>query len=91
MDIKKKLAFFLAEYELQMDQIKSIYARLGRKCVVFESEEISKEMVESAGYWMHNLYSAFEDLFKMVQDSGKMMFTWMGAFISICLGRCKLE
>jgi hypothetical protein len=52
MDIKKKLAFFLAEYELQMDQIKSIYARLGRKCVVFESEEISKEMVESAGYWI---------------------------------------
>jgi len=66
MNIKKKLAFFLAEYKLQMDQIKSIYARLGRNLAVFESEDISKEMVESTGYWLHNLYCAFEDLFKMV-------------------------
>lgn len=66
MNIKKKLAFFLAEYKLQMDQIKSIYARLGRKLAAFESEDISEEMVESTGYWLHNLYCAFEDLFKMV-------------------------
>lgn len=27
---------------------------------------MSSETVESAGYWLHNLYCAFEDLFKQV-------------------------
>ncbi len=66
MDIKTKLAFFIAEFDLQVDQIKSIYNTLEKKLSIFKSEDISDEMVESTGYWLHNLYCAFEDLFKLV-------------------------
>ena len=66
MDIKTKLAFFIAEFDLQVDQIKIIYTTLEKKLAIFKSEDISNEMVESSGYWLHNLYCAFEDLFKLV-------------------------
>ena len=33
---------------------------------LLERQAPAKEMIESAGYWMHNLYSAYEDLFKLV-------------------------
>ena len=66
MDVKTKLAFFIAEFNLQVDQIKIIYSTLETKLSIFKSESISKEMVESSGYWLHNLYCAFEDLFKLV-------------------------
>jgi hypothetical protein len=66
MEPKKEITIFLAEYDFQVDLIKATFQRLGKKLLVFEKESPSKEMIESAGYWMHNLYSAFEDLFKLV-------------------------
>jgi hypothetical protein len=66
MDTEKDITVFLSEYEFQVDLIRRIYRRLGDKLVVFEKETPSREMIDSAGYWMHNLYCAFEDLFKQV-------------------------
>ena len=68
MDTQKDLTVFLSEYEFQVDLIKTIYQRLSDKLVVFEKETSSREMIDSAGYWMHNLYCAFEDLFKQVSS-----------------------
>jgi hypothetical protein len=66
MDTEKDITVFLSEFEFQVDLIKTIYQRLNDKLVVFEKETPSRELIESAGYWMHNLYCAFEDLFKQV-------------------------
>lgn len=66
MDTEKDITVFLSEFEFQVDLIKAIYQRLSDKLVVFEKETPSREMIDSAGYWMHNLYCAFEDLFKQV-------------------------
>ena len=66
MDTEKDIAVFLSEFEFQVDLIKTIYQRLRDKRVVFEKETPSREMIDSTGYWMHNLYCAFEDLFKQV-------------------------
>jgi len=66
MDTEKDITVFLSEFEFQVDLIKTIYQRLNDKLIVFEKETPSRELVESAGYWMHNLYCAFEDLFKQV-------------------------
>jgi hypothetical protein len=66
MDTEKDITVFLSEFEFQADLIKTIYQRLNDKLVVFEKETPSRELIESAGYWMHNLYCAFEDLFKQV-------------------------
>ena len=66
MEFKKKLALFLAEFEHQVSEINSIYAKIEKRLDFLESKEVSNEMVESTGYWLHNLYCAFEDLFKVV-------------------------
>ena len=66
MDTEKDITVFLSEFEFQVDLIKTIYQRLSDKLVVFERETPSREMIDSSGYWMHNLYCAFEDLFKQV-------------------------
>ncbi|MFU8857403.1 MAG: hypothetical protein ACNA8S_10415 [Deferrisomatales bacterium] len=43
-----------------------MYEVLARKQVLLRRGEPSPEVVESTGYWLHNLYSAYEDLFKSV-------------------------
>ena len=63
---QKQAAVFLADYEHQVAQIHKIYAILERKASFFNTLSINSEMVESTGYWLHNLYCAFEDLFKIV-------------------------
>lgn len=66
MELKKKRTLFLAEFEHQVSEINSIYAKIEKRLDFFERKEVSMEMVESTGYWLHNLYCAFEDLFKVV-------------------------
>jgi len=39
---------------------------LHKKVPLLEKQPAAQESVESAGYWLHNLYSAYEDLFKLV-------------------------
>ena len=65
MDTQKEIAVFLAEYDFQIKQILKVYAIIEEKKIVFDKEPVASEMVESIGYWLHNLYSAFEDLFKL--------------------------
>jgi len=66
MELKKKLTLFLAEFEYQVNEISDIYAKIEKRLDFLERKEVSMEMVESTGYWLHNLYCAFEDLFKVV-------------------------
>ena len=65
MDTQKEITVFLAEFDFQIEQILNVYSIIEEKKVVFEKKAVAKEMVESTGYWLHNLYSAFEDLFKL--------------------------
>ena len=66
MEPQKQIVIFLAEFDFQVRQIDSIYGSLAKKVVAIEKQRVTVETVESAGYWMHNLYCAFEDLFKLV-------------------------
>ena len=66
MEPQKQIVVFLAEFDFQVKQIDSIYESLKKKASTIEKKRGTVESVESAGYWMHNLYCAFEDLFKLV-------------------------
>ena len=65
MDTQKEITVFLSEFDFQIKQVLKVYSILEGKKVVFDKEPVASEMVESTGYWLHNLYSAFEDLFKL--------------------------
>jgi len=80
METEKEIAVFLSEYNFQTDLVRATYQRLEKKLIVFEQESPSKEMIESTGYWMHNLYCAFEDLFKLVAGYWENNLTANGDF-----------
>jgi uncharacterized protein YutE (UPF0331/DUF86 family) len=63
---KERLIVFLSRFEKTNEIILDIYDNLTQKVQQLSKEPVSVESVESAGYWMHNLYCAYEDLFRLV-------------------------
>jgi uncharacterized protein YutE (UPF0331/DUF86 family) len=66
MESRDRILVFLAEFDFQVKQIRDIYKTLQKKLPLIEKQQVAQESVESAGYWLHNLYSAYEDLFNLV-------------------------
>jgi predicted nucleotidyltransferase len=62
----KQVVVFLAEFDHQVKLIEGIFNSLNKKLGRTDNQIPSREIVESIGYWMHNLYCAHEDLFKLV-------------------------
>ena len=63
---EKKLAIFLGESDYQIRQINRIYEILETRMPLNPKKPMPDEVVESIGYWIHNLYCAYEDLFKII-------------------------
>ena len=63
-----KITLFLADFDHQVTQIDKIYDRLNSKINTLVGKKVAPESVESSGYWLHNLYCAYEDLFKIVSS-----------------------
>jgi len=63
---EETVTLFLSEFDLQVEEIRKIYARLEGKAAKVQEGGIPEELVDSIGYWLHNLYSAYEDLFSQV-------------------------
>ena len=63
---EKKIAIFLADFEHQVSQVETIYDRLRFRSNKIAVEKVAAETVDSIGYWLHNLFCAYEDLFKIV-------------------------
>ena len=61
---KIELALLKAEIDAQVVEIDHIFTRLAER-----KKKKSKVAVESIGYQLHNLYCAFEDLFKIVAEA----------------------
>ena len=74
------LAVFLAEFDHQVEQIEKVYSILTEKLSKWGSGDVNAELVESAGYWLHNLYCAFEDLFKLICGFFENQISSDGAF-----------
>jgi uncharacterized protein YutE (UPF0331/DUF86 family) len=61
---KARLAVFKAELKAQVGEIEAIYTRIEDR-----KQKTDKTAIESVGYQLHNLYCAFEDLFKIVAET----------------------
>lgn len=66
MGTRERIALFVSELDLQISEIEAIYRKLDNKQHLLQDSEPRSEDVESTGYWLHNLYNAFEDLFHLV-------------------------
>jgi len=61
---KARLAVLKAELKAQIQEIESIYIRIEDR-----KRNTDKAAMDSVGYQLHNLYCAFEDLFKIVAET----------------------
>jgi len=61
---KARLAVLQAEIKAQMQEIEGIYTKIEDR-----KRKKDKAAMESVGYQLHNLYCAFEDLFKIVAET----------------------
>ncbi len=91
MEPQDKILVFLAEFDYQVRQINGMYTKLEAKISIIEKQTVAVETVESAGYWMHNLYCAFEDLFKMVAGFWENSLSTNGEFHVRLLKRMLLQ
>jgi hypothetical protein len=66
MGSREWIAVFLSDFDLQVKEIEQVYERLEKKRSLLQGSSPTSEVVESAGYWLHNLYNALEDLFQLV-------------------------
>ena len=77
--------------DFQVGQIERIYGSLKKKVAAIEKQRATAEAVESAGYWMHNLYCAFEDLFKLVAGFWENSLSTNGEYHIHLLKRMLIE
>ena len=91
MEPKKQVVVFLAEFDYQVGEIESLYGKLKQKLTVIEEQPVAAESIESAGYWLHNLYCAFEDLFKLVAGFWENTLAADGEFHGHLLKRMLLK
>ncbi|MCF8038389.1 MAG: hypothetical protein K9K79_03650 [Desulfohalobiaceae bacterium] len=56
MGTREEIVLFCSEFDHQVDEIKTIYRLLEEKVAKAKTESVSQELVESIGYWLHNLY-----------------------------------
>lgn len=61
---KERLNVLKVQIEAQVMEIENIYTKLDER-----RRKRGKAGVESTGYQLHNLYCAFEDLFKIIADT----------------------
>ncbi len=66
MASETKIAVFFGEFDFQVREINRIYEILETRTPLNPKNPIPDEVVESIGYWLHNLYCAYEDLFKII-------------------------
>ena len=62
-----------------------------KKLATIQKHTAAQESVESAGYWMHNLYCAYEDLFKLVAGFWENSLSSDGEFHVRLLKRMMLK
>lgn len=88
---EKKVALFIADFDHQIAQIEKIYGILETKKTSWSGKETYAESIESTGYWLHNLYCAHEDLFKIVSAFWENSMDSGGAFHKNLLRRMLLQ
>ena len=88
---ERQIALFLADFDHQVSQIENIYDLLENKTTVLSRKRTAPESVESSGYWLHNLFCAYEDLFKIVSAFWENSIVNDGAFHRTLIRRMLLN
>jgi len=64
--MEERLRVFLAELDAQQEEISKIHFSIDEKLELLKRDIGNEDLTNSLAYKLHNLYSVYEDIFKLV-------------------------
>jgi len=64
--MEERLKVFIAELDAQQREIRKLHSSVHEKSVLLKSDLKNEDLTNSLAYKLHNLYSSYEDLFKLI-------------------------
>lgn len=88
--MEKRVKIFVAELEAQRKEIFKLHSTIQEKSKRLKSHLDDEDLTNSLAYKLHNLYSAYEDLFKLVARFFENQIADISGYHSELLNRMKL-
>lgn len=89
--MEKRVKIFVAELESQWKEIFKLHSTIQEKLKRLKSHLDDEDLTNSLAYKLHNLYSAYEDLFKLVARFFENQIAGISGYHSELLNRMKLQ
>lgn len=89
--MEKRVKIFVAELESQWKEIFKLHSTIQEKLKRLKSRLDDEDLTNSLAYKLHNLYSAYEDLFKLVARFFENQIADISGYHSELLNRMKLQ
>jgi hypothetical protein len=64
--MEERLKVFTAEIESQWEEMLKLHSSIKNKSASLKSDRNNEDLINSLAYKLHNLYSAYEDIFKLI-------------------------
>jgi uncharacterized protein YutE (UPF0331/DUF86 family) len=89
--MEKRVKIFVAELESQWKEIFKLHSTIQEKLKRLKSHLDDEDLANSLAYKLHNLYSAYEDLFKLVARFFENQIADISGYHFELLNRMKLQ
>ncbi len=89
--MEEKLKVFIAELDAQWKEILKLHTVIEHKEGVLKTDRGNEDLTISLAYKLHNLYSAYEDMFKMTAKFCENQIEDMSLYHSALINRMRIE
>ena len=86
-----RIALLISELKSQREDILSLHAKIAERLSDLQKEPDNEAIRDSLGYKLHNLYCAYEDLFKIVARFFENHIDDASRYHTLLLKRMKLD
>ena len=89
--MEERLKVFIAELDAQQREIHKLHSSVYEKSVLLKSDLKNEDLTNSLAYKLHNLYSAYEDMFKLIARFFENQIQDIAGYHSGLINRMKIH
>lgn len=89
--MEERMKVFIAEVNAQWKEILKIYPAIEKKAATLRNNIGNEDLTNSLAYKLHNLYSAYEDMFKLIARFFENQVEDFGRYHTDLLKRMSIE
>jgi hypothetical protein len=89
--MEERLRVFVAELDSQWGEIDKLHSSVDNKSALLKSDLKNEDLTNSLAYKLHNLYSAYEDLFKLIARFFENQIQDLAGYHSGLINRMKIH